>query len=86
MSIHLVQRRKGYDPAVAAAQANDVIVLMGEGVAAVLDGACDCYACGLDIDARGLSDLAGDTITRITDARLVDLCVEHTPCVTWNGT
>lgn len=85
MSIHLVQRRRGYDAAVATAQPGDVIVLLGEGVAAVLDGATNCFATRYDLHARGLAEIAGPAVTSIDDAQLVLLCSEHSPCVTWTG-
>lgn len=85
MSIHLVQRRCGYDSAIAAAQPDDLIVLLGEGVAAVLDGALNCYASAYDLDARGLASFAAPTITRIDDEQLVALCCSRSPCVTWTS-
>ena len=64
MSIHLIQRRSGYEPASAAAQPGDAIVLLGEGVAAVLDGATNCFAAAADLEARGLKERADEAITR----------------------
>ena len=85
MSIHLIQRRKGYGPAIAAAQPGDAIVLLGEGVAAVLDGASNCFAAAGDLHARGLNERADKDVARISDAELVELCCQHAPCVTWTG-
>lgn len=85
MSIHLIQRRAGYDAAIASAQPADAIVLLGEGVAAVLDGAANCYASREDLRARGLLTHAHPTVTPIDDGEVVTLCAEHSPCVTWTS-
>ncbi len=83
MAIHLVQRAQAYLPCSRARADGDVVVLLGEGVAAALIDANDCYASDTDVVARGLVGVLPTSIKRINDAQLVALCVEHTPVVTW---
>lgn len=88
MAIHLVQRAHGLTPCLRAAADGDVVVLMGEGVNALLldhpsYGALDCYACDTDVTQRGLHQQLPTNITLLSDDQLVVLCTEHTPVVTW---
>jgi len=83
MAIHLVQRASALATCTAVAAERDCIVLLGDGVAAVLQGASNCYASDTDLAERGLADRIAAGITPITDQELVDLCAAHAPVVSW---
>ena len=80
MALHLVQRRAGWAPCAAVRRDGDVVVLLGEGVAAVLDGASGCRASAADLAERGLEARGAEPID---DAEIVELCAAHAPIVTW---
>lgn len=84
MAIHLVQRSIAYASCKAAAADSDCIVLLGEGVAAVLLGADDCLAGATDTAERGLRGKAPAGISFISDSELVALCAQHSPVVSWS--
>ncbi len=83
MAIHLVQRAHAYLPCSRTRADGDVVVLLGDGVNALLQGAQDCFAGATDVTERGLTELLPATTPLLSDAELVALCVEHTPVVTW---
>ena len=83
MAIHLVQRSHAFLPCSRARAEGDMVVLLGEGVSAVLLGATDCYACATDLGQRGLTDRLPAGVTLIGDAELVALCAKHSPVVSW---
>lgn len=82
MAIHLVQRSHAYLACTRAREDNDVVVLLGDGVNALLQGASDCQASAADVAQLGLDRLPID-VPLISDAQLVALCVEHSPVVSW---
>jgi len=99
MAIHLVQRSTALVACKDAAASTDVIVLLGEGVAALTqvnqDGgsplrsqpslyASNLYASKVDVKERGFADQVPDEIAEITDEQLVELCAAHSPVVSWN--
>jgi|GEM_PF-2532909 len=93
MAIHLVQRSVALGACQKAASSSDVIVLLGEGVAAI---GGSIAALGLqnqsenlcatreDVVQRGLADRIPDAVTVISDDELVTLCAEHSVVVSWN--
>lgn len=83
MAVHLVQRSRALLPCSRARAEGDVVVLLGEGVNALLLDTTDCFACESDVAQRGLTQHQRANVTLISDAQLVALCVEHTPIVTW---
>ena len=83
MSIHLVQRAQAFLPCSRARAEGDVVVLLGEGVGAVLVDAANCYASDTDVIQRGLADRLPASVSLVTDTELVALCAEHSPVVTW---
>jgi len=83
MAIHLVQRAHAYLPCSRARTEGDVVILLGEGVNALLSGATDCHASATDVAARGLTEHLSGNTRLISDAQLVQLCIEHTPSVSW---
>ena len=83
MAIHLVQRQVAFTACRKSAASDDVIILLGEGVTALLDGAEHCYATIADVEALGLANRAPASVQLITDAELVALCTKHAPVVTW---
>ena len=100
MAIHLVQRSIALKACQKVAASNDIIVLLGEGVAALggssaaLGGSSaesseqnrpeNLHATTEDINQRGLADRVSDGVTLISDSQLVSLCAEHSPVVSWN--
>jgi len=83
MAIHLVQRAHAYLPCARARAEGDVVVLLGDGVNALLQGAADCFASATDVNERGLTGLLPATTPLLSDAGLVALCAEQSPVVTW---
>ena len=83
MAIHLVQRAHAFLPCSRARADGDVVVLLGEGVGAVVIDAEDCFASDADVLRRGLADRLPASVTLLSDAELVDLCAKHSPVVTW---
>ena len=100
MAIHLVQRSIALKACQKVAASNDIIVLLGEGVAALggssaaLGGSSaesseqnrpeNLHATTEDINQRGLAGRVSDGVTLISDSQLVSLCAEHSPVVSWN--
>ena len=83
MAIHLIQRSAGWAACQSSCADGDVVVLLGEGVCAVLTGADNCYAVNTDVAARGLVAHLPAGVEQISDAQLVELCAQHKPIVTW---
>jgi len=83
MAIHLVQRAQAYLPCSGARRDGDVVVLLGDGVNALLQGAEDCFASAVDATERGVAKHLPASTTLLSDAQLVALCAEHNPVVTW---
>ncbi len=95
MAIHLVQRSNAFGACEQVAASADIIVLLGEGVAALSGGSAalstdkrnaqrDLLATAVDIKERGLVDPLPDRVTQISDQQLVALCATHSPIVSWN--
>lgn len=84
MAIHLVQRAQAFAACKAAAAAADCIVLLGDGVAAILLGADRCLASDTDVSQRGLTTKLPANVTLVSDTELVALCAEHSPVVSWS--
>ena len=85
MAIHLVQRSSALNACLSAAEVNDIIVLLGEGVTAMLSAPKNqfLHACTIDINERGLADRVSNQVTLVTDAEVVQLCADYKPCVSW---
>ena len=84
MTIHLIQRSVAYESCRKVALAEDTLVLMGEGVMAVLAGAENCLATNTDVIARAVEKRLPASIQLLSDEELVALCVQHAPIVSWN--
>ena len=84
MTIHLIQRSIAYESCLKVALTDDTLVLMGEGVMAVLAGAENCLATRTDVIARAVEKRLPDSIQLLSDQELVVLCAQHAPIVSWN--
>ncbi len=83
MTVHLIQRREAYASARDKALPGDRLILLGDGVGAVLDNVGDCCAVEADLIERGLSNHVPACVELLDDAAVVRLCALDAPIVTW---
>jgi len=88
MAIHLVQRSVAYSACRRSAGEDDIIVLLGEGTAAVLsqaitEGTGEALVLEQDAHQRGLRGHVPEGIQSINDDQLVALCALHAPVISW---
>ncbi len=85
MSLHLVYSRRGLAACSARAQADDVVVLLGDGTYAAAGMAefpiPTYHILQEDLTSRGLS---ANSDLCIDYADLVELCIQHNPIVSWS--
>ena len=86
MTLHLIYSSAGLDAARERSSAGDVLVLLGDAVyraqSETMPASESTFILDEDCRARGLSLPAECTV--IDYARLVELCIEHQPIVSWN--
>ena len=84
MSIHLVFSKQGWQSCEPLLNADDQVIFLGDGVyVAATATFANVQVLNEDLMVRGLSHL--ERVRVIDYTELVQLCAEHTPCVSWNG-
>lgn len=82
--LHVVNRSVALDACLRVARADDVILLIEDGVYA---GVCrhdrPLLAIDTDVRARGLGDRLDSAVSVMTYADFVDLVVAHQPVISW---
>lgn len=88
MSLHLIFSVQGFHACQSRLQADDSVVLLGDGVyawsqAAQVPGITG-YLLAADAKTRGISPDISAPLAHIDYLALVSLTVEHEPVVSWN--
>ena len=83
--LHIVNRPAALDSCLGTASAEDVVLLIEDGVYAGASAEVErkLHAIDVDIRARGLATRMNEQVVVVTYADFVRLAEEHTPAVTW---
>lgn len=84
-ALHIVNRPSALESCLGTASADDVVLLIEDGVYAATDAALKrkLSAIGVDVHARGLAARVREHVTIVTYADFVQLVEVNNPIVTW---
>ncbi len=85
-TLHVINKANALPACLSVAGAHDALLLIEDGVYAGTTARSPqrpLYALAADVDARGLNERLGPSVTVISDAEFVQLAVDHQPIVSW---